>query len=97
MNFNEKNTPTRKGIYYLIKVKGILNRSWSDWFSDIEIVPGEEAEGSPFTIFRGEFPDQAALRGVLTKLWDLNMTVISVYRVGPAEEDFKNYGGSNNV
>ena len=38
-------------------------------------------EGATVTLFTGPIADQAALRGILNKLWDLNLTLISVSRV----------------
>jgi RNA binding exosome subunit len=37
-------------------------------------------DGNPITVLTGRLPDQAALRGILTRLWDLNLTLISVTR-----------------
>jgi len=88
---------TGKDTYYRITVRGIFNSSWSDWFSSIEITTSEDENGLPVSIFSGYFPDQAALRGILTKLWDLNATLISIQQMGPAEEGFINNGGLDNV
>jgi len=48
------------------------------WFGDLTITP---LEGSG-TVLTGTFPDQSALRGFLTQLWNLNFTVLSVEKVG---------------
>jgi hypothetical protein len=88
--------PTGKETDYLITVKGIFNANWSDWFCGIETTTGEDVSGNPVTIFSGRFPDQAALRGVLIKLWDLNATVISIQQMGPAEEEVNHNGGLDN-
>ena len=97
MDLTENDMSTGKEIHYLITVKGIFNSSWSDWFSGVEITTGENEDGTPVSIFCGTFPDQAALRGVLIKLWDLNATLISVQQIGPTEEVFINNGGLENV
>ena len=60
---------------YEIQVLGMLDESWSDWFGDMMI-----SVDSSFTTLSGAIPDQAALRGILDRIWDLNLTLISVMR-----------------
>jgi len=60
---------------YRIRVEGKLDQRWSEWFADLEI--DVESREPPVTVLRGRV-DQATLRGVLNRVWDLNMTVISV-------------------
>jgi hypothetical protein len=62
-----------KPTTYLIRVRGNLDSSWSDWFNGFTIT-GMEGE----TILEGTVPDQAALHGVLTKINDLGLALISV-------------------
>ncbi len=63
---------------YRIRVYGRLDRSWSDWFGGLAI----ECEGRPgepaVTTLAGPVADQAVLRGILCKLMDLNLVLISV-------------------
>jgi len=66
---NDINDPTT----YQIRVQGVLNPEWTNWFENLTI---EEVEGD--TLLTGPFIDQAALRGVLNKLWDLNLNLISI-------------------
>ena len=66
---------------YQIKVQGRLDESWSSWFNSMTIA----AEGDTTTL-TGAVVDQAALRGILSRLWDLNLALISVNRIGPAPE-----------
>jgi hypothetical protein len=47
----------------------------------MSIVSEQTADGCPAVVLSGPLPDQAALRGVLTRLWDLNMDIISVTRI----------------
>lgn len=63
-------TPT----HYQIRVKGQLDRRWSDWFDGLAI--SHEADGS--TILSGPVVDQAALYGILLKLHNLNLPLLSV-------------------
>jgi hypothetical protein len=65
---------------YLIRVRGTLDSEWSDWFGGVEMAPEQAVDGSPITMLTGTF-DHSALHGVLTRLRDLNLTLISVTRV----------------
>jgi hypothetical protein len=56
-----------------IRVKETLNEDWSEWFNGLLITPDEAGN----TILKGMLSDQAALRGILVKLWDLNLTILS--------------------
>ncbi len=60
--------------YYEIKIKGHLDQRWSDWFSGVKM---EHLEGE-VTLLAGMLPDQAALHGLLERIRDLNLTLISV-------------------
>lgn len=64
---------------YQIKVKGRLDKRWSEWFSDMTIEI--ESDNPPITTLTGMVVDQAALRGIISKLWDLDMTVVAVNSV----------------
>jgi hypothetical protein len=58
---------------YNIRVKGILDSSWSEWFGGFSItVQGDE------TTLIGSVTDQSALHGILTKINDLGLSLISV-------------------
>jgi hypothetical protein len=83
MDANKLYVPTSKESTYQITIEGILKDSWSDWFGGIEISCSSSAGGLNVTVLNGSFPDQAALRGVLMKLWDLNATLLEVKRVDP--------------
>jgi hypothetical protein len=58
---------------YQIKLKGVLDEQWSDWFNGMTIT----FEGG-ITTLTGTVADQPKLRGILSKIWDLNLTLISV-------------------
>lgn len=62
-----------KPATYLIRVRGNLDSSWSDWFNGFTITC---LEGE--TILEGSVPDQAALHGILTKINDLGLALIAV-------------------
>lgn len=66
---------------YEIKVKGHLDEQWSPWFEDLTITTGFGEDGMPITTFAGPIVDQAALHGVLARIRDINMPLISVNQV----------------
>ena len=70
---------------YEIKVRGSLNPSWSSWFGGLSSYTVEVPGAEPITVLRGDLPDQAALRGVLNRLWDLNLELVSVSRAETEE------------
>jgi hypothetical protein len=59
---------------YQIRVRGIIGRQWSAWFDDLEIVPLADGE----TLLTGPVVDQAALHGILAKIRDLNLPLLSI-------------------
>jgi hypothetical protein len=64
--------------YYEIKLKGHLDPSWSEWFSGLQL---SRLEGD-VTLLAGSLPDQPALHGLLERIRDLNLTLISVMSGG---------------
>ena len=66
--------------YYEIKIKGHLDRYWSDSFAGLKLTHLEGDE----TLLAGPLPDQAALHGLLERIRDLNLTLISVSRGSPS-------------
>lgn len=70
---------TDQGSAYQIKIKETLDPASMDWFNGLTITPLEK-DG---TLLSGFFPDQSALRGFLTQLWNLNFTIQSVAQIGP--------------
>lgn len=65
--------------FYEIRVQGHLDKGWAEWFDGLSI--NHEANGE--TLLAGSLPDQAALHGVLNRLRDLSIQLISV---NPIEE-----------
>ncbi len=67
---------------YQIKALGQLSRNWSSWLCDLNITcETEEGSGDPVITFTGPVVDQAALRSLMNRIWDLNLTVISLARL----------------
>ena len=72
---------------YEIKVKGHLDERWSYWFEELAITTGFSEDGTPITTFTGQLVDQAALHGVLAKIRDMNLPLISVTQAEPKSKD----------
>jgi len=69
---------------YLIRVFGILDKSWSDRLGGLEIVccEAEEDDKAPITTLTGQLIDQAALLGVLNALYNWRYPLLSVEYLG---------------
>jgi hypothetical protein len=65
---------------YEIKVMGHLDKSWSGWLEGMSINYEDSC-----TVLIGKMMDQAALRGLLNKVWDLNQTLVSINQVEKSE------------
>jgi len=68
----------RQEVYQIV-VKGHLDSEWSDWFDGMAIMLGENGE----TILSGPLADQTALHGVLMKIRDLGLPLLSLTRNDP--------------
>lgn len=64
-------------IIYRIKIEGHLDKAWARWFESLTVSHDEDGN----TILTGPIADQSALRGILSKLWDLNLTLLSVNQI----------------
>ena len=64
---------------YAIRIKERINPRWSEWFEEFEIQQLENGE----TSLSGTVADQSALHGLLGKIRDLNLTLLSVTRIEP--------------
>jgi hypothetical protein len=68
---------------YEIRLRGRLQARWTAWFDGLTITV--ESDGT--TLLRGDLVDQAALHGLLRKLADLGLPLLSVAQVGPDRSD----------
>ncbi len=68
---------------YNIRVKGHLDGRWSEWFDGLKIINSENG----VAVLSGEIVDQAALHGVLVKVRDLGLPLISVTSVDPDQQE----------
>ena len=64
-------------MVYQIRVKGHLGPQWTDWFEGLAITLEDNGE----TLLTGPVVDQAALHGLLRKVRDLGMPLLSVIRL----------------
>ncbi|MEO7001230.1 MAG: hypothetical protein ABI068_05480 [Ktedonobacterales bacterium] len=64
---------------YRITIKGHLDVEWSDWFDGLAVTLAENGE----TILTGPIVDQTALHGVLIKIRDLGLPLLSLTRLEP--------------
>jgi hypothetical protein len=85
-----KKIPSRKfkkqfsQAVYEIKVQGQLDELWAHWFEGMTLTTVENGEsGLACTLISGPVADQPALHGLLIKIRDLNLTLISVCRISP--------------
>ena len=81
------NLPETEALYE-IRVKGHLDPSWSEWLGELAIIP--LADG--ITLLTGSIVDQAALHGILDKLYAMNLTILSVVQV---RDDAEREGSQN--
>lgn len=63
---------------YEIIIESTLDASWSDWLEGVSVTALENGN----TLLSGIFPDQAALHGLLARIRDLNLKLISVKKKG---------------
>jgi hypothetical protein len=82
---NEFNSNTDPGeaTVYQIRIKGHLGGQWKEWFGGLTVTMEDNGE----TLFTGPVIDQAALHGLLRKVRDLGMPLVSVVLVPPGQAD----------
>jgi len=82
---NKRNQKTDPGqpIVYQIRIKGHLSDQWTGWFGDLTITLEEDGD----TLLTGPVVDQAALFGMLKKVRDLGLPLVSINCVQPGKPD----------
>jgi hypothetical protein len=66
-----------ESLVYQIQIKGHLDEAWTNWFFPLTVVNGANGEATLTGVIR----DQAELHGFLDKIFDLNVTLLSVNRM----------------
>jgi hypothetical protein len=73
-------------MVYQIRIKGHLSPQWTDWFEGMAITSEDNGD----TLVTGPVIDQAALHGVLKRVRDVNLPLLSIMEVPPKQEDTPN-------
>lgn len=81
-NCNQEAGPDHP-IVYQIRLKGQLDMHWTNWFDGMVIALTRDGD----TLLTGPVADQAALHGLLKKVRDLGLTLLSINRVDPGQSD----------
>jgi len=85
---SDKPNPAENGGIYEIKIKGHLDEHWKQWFEGMDLgnVTNEKTE-QEYALITGLVADQPALHGLLAKIRDLNLTLISVRKINPKDSE----------
>jgi len=78
-NVRDQKTNSSQPVVYQIRIKGHLGSQWTEWFEGLIITLEENGD----TLLTGPVVDQAALHGLLKKVRDLGMPLVSVSPVEP--------------
>lgn len=70
-------------LNYKIRIKGHLNQDWEGWFDNVTIKQTDDGE----TIITCTVKDQSALHGLLRRIRDLGIPLISIVRINPSNDD----------
>lgn len=73
--------PALPPAHYEIRVRGVLDRRWSAWFEGLEVTSDQAGQ----TTIAGPVVDQAALHGLLAKVRDLGLPLLSVRQIDPGQ------------
>lgn len=82
------NADPRQPMIYQIRIQGHLGSEWTDWFGGLSITLSDNGE----TLLTGPVIDQAALHGLLRKVRDVGMPLLSVNRLKCGQADASDVG-----
>ena len=78
---------SRRPIQCRITVRGRVAPHWSRWLGELQLSYRTAGEDGTVTDLSGTLPDQSALQAVLNRIWNLNLTVLSVRTSADAREE----------
>ena len=79
----KQKTDSSQAMFYQIRLKGYLNREWTDWFGCLTITLEEDGN----TLLTSPAIDQATLHGLLKKVRDLGIPLLSVNHIKSSQAD----------
>jgi hypothetical protein len=80
---SEHHSRPTDGEHYRIRVRGQLDPTWAEWLDGFEV----RWDSPHSSVLTGRVPDQAALHGVLTRLYDLGLHLLAVCCTDPEDRD----------
>lgn len=80
---------------YEVRLQGRLDERWASWFDGMTLTISHDAKGGVLTVLRGHVVDQAALHGLLARLRDIGLPLISVTRAELDPTEGPDRGGGN--
>ena len=92
-NIGDQKTDPSQPMVYQIRIKGHLDSQWTDWFEGLTITLEEDGD----TLLTGPVIDQAVLHGLLKKVRDLGMPLVSVCPVEPGQAKASDVKPSNTI
>ena len=87
MKKTQPQSESSQPVIYRIRIQGQLDSQWSDWFDEMTITLEDDGN----TLISGPIIDQAALHGLLKKIRDLGLTLISVCPGQPKNLDLSSF------
>jgi hypothetical protein len=82
-NTRDPTTDPDQPMVYQIRIRGHMGRQWTDWFGGMVITLEDNGD----TLLTGPVVDQAALHGLLRRVRDLGLPLLSVIRLEPGQAD----------
>jgi hypothetical protein len=87
---NQKSVPEIPTVYQ-IRIRGRLDQKWAEWFDGMAVTPEEGGD----TLLTGPAKDQAALHGLIRKVRDLGISLVSIQAVPPDDTEPVTHGNND--